>query len=85
MILRILIVAAVFSYIGHLVGFTLISQGGQKEMLKVGAVGLIANLVLNVIFIPKYGMIAGAWVTVITEGVDTGMMAWLLWHKVKRG
>lgn len=83
-VLRILILAAIFSYMGHLVGFTLISQGGQKQMLKVGAVGLVSNLVLNLIFIPKYGMMAGAWVTVITEGLDTGMMGWLLWRQVKR-
>jgi O-antigen/teichoic acid export membrane protein len=83
-VLRVLILAALFSYMGHLVGFTLISQGGQKQMLMVGAVGLVSNLVLNLIFIPKYGMMAGAWVTVVTEGVDTLMMGWFLWKQVKK-
>jgi O-antigen/teichoic acid export membrane protein len=83
-VLRVLIMAAIFAYMGHLVGFTLISQGGQKQMLKVGAVGLVSNLVLNLIFIPRYGMIAGAWVTVLTEGVDTVMMVWFLRAMVKK-
>jgi O-antigen/teichoic acid export membrane protein len=83
-VLRVLIIAALFSYMGHLVGFTLISQGGQKQMLKVGAAGLVSNLVLNLIFIPRYGMMAGAWVTVLTEGVDTAMMTWFLWALVKK-
>lgn len=84
-ILRILAIGLFFSYIGHLVGFTLISQGGQKEMLKVGVAGLVFNLIFNLIFIPRYGMAAAAWVTVITEALDTGMMAWLLLARVKRG
>jgi O-antigen/teichoic acid export membrane protein len=53
-------------------------------MLKVGAAGLVSNLVLNLIFIPRYGMMAGAWVTVLTEGVDTAMMTWFLWALVKK-
>jgi len=83
-ILRILAIGLFFSYIGHLVGFTLISQGGQKEMLKVGAAGLVFNLIFNLIFIPRYGMAAAAWVTVVTEALDTGMMTWLLLVRVKR-
>ena len=83
-ILRILAIGSFFSYIGHLVGFTLISQGGQKEMLKVGAAGLVFNLIFNLIFIPRYGMAAAAWVTVVTEALDTGMMTWLLLVRVKR-
>lgn len=83
-VLRILILAAIFAYMGHLVGFTLIAQGGQKQMLKVGAAGLAVNLILNLIYIPKYGMWAGAWVTVLTEGLDTAMMSWFLWKLVKK-
>ena len=79
LVLRILIVAALFSYLGHLIGFTLISEGGQKEMLKLGAVALVSNLVLNLWLIPHYGIYAAAVVTVITEALDAGFMAWFLW------
>lgn len=80
-VLRILIIGALFSYMGHLIGFTLISQGGQKEMLKLGGVALLVNLGLNIILIPRYGIVAAAWVTVLTEAVDCALMAWFLWKK----
>ena len=81
-VLRILIVAALFSYMGHLVGFTLISEGGQKEMLKLGAIALVVNLILNVLLIPRFGILAAAWVTVVTEMIDCAMMAWYLKKRI---
>ena len=82
MVLRILILAALFSYMGHLVGFTLISLGGQGEMLKIGLVAIGLNLFLNVLFIPTYGIMAAAWVTVFTEMIDCGMMIYFLKRKI---
>ena len=83
-VLRILIVAALFSYMGHLVGFTLISQGGEGEMLKLGGIALVSNLVLNLFLIPRYGFYAAAWVTVFTEAIDCGMMAYYLKKRITR-
>ena len=37
-ILRILLVAMVFAYLGHLVGFTLIAKGKQKLILFIGII-----------------------------------------------
>jgi len=76
MVLRTLVFAMLFSYVGHLVGFALIAEGGQKEMLKLGIVALIANLGLNILLIPRFGMMAAAWVTVFTEMIDCLMMIW---------
>lgn len=75
-ILRILMWAMLFSYVGHLVGFALIANGGQKEMLKLGIVALVVNLGLNILLIPRYGVLAAAWVTVFTEMIDMLMMIW---------
>lgn len=82
-VLRILIVAAVFSYLGHLIGFTLIAKGGQGEMLKLGAMALVVNLVMNVILIPRYGILAAAGVTVLTEFLDLMLMAYFLRARLK--
>lgn len=68
-ILRILLVAMVFAYIGHLVGFTLIAKGKQKLILLIGIISLIVNIGGNLIFIPKFGIVGAAWVTVATEAV----------------
>ena len=80
-VLRVLLLALGFSYIGHIVGFTLISEGGQKEMLKVGLAALLINLVLNLLLIPYFGIIAAAWVTVLTEAIAAGMMWFYLRKK----
>lgn len=82
-VLRILIVAALFSYLGHLFGFTLISQGGQKEMLKLGGMAMLFNLFGNMLLVPPYGIVAAAWVTVMTEALDCGMMGWFLCRRIK--
>lgn len=77
-VLRILMVAMLFAYLGHLVGFTLISKEGQREMLGTGLVILIFNLVGNLIFIPSLGIIGAAWVTVTTELLSLILMSWRL-------
>jgi len=73
-VLRVLILGCLFTYIGHLVGFTLIAKGGQKDLLKVGLIGLVFNLSLNWLLIPSYGIMAAAWITVATEALDMGLM-----------
>jgi len=73
-ILRILLVAMVFAYIGHLVGFTLIAKGKQKLILLVGIISLIVNIGGNLLFIPLYGIEGAAWVTVATEVVASVLM-----------
>lgn len=79
--LRVLVWGCLFTYIGHLVGFTLIARGGQGEMLKVGIIGLIFNVVMNIILIPRWGILGAAGVTVLTEAIDLTMMAWYLWKR----
>jgi O-antigen/teichoic acid export membrane protein len=82
-VLKILVWGCAFSYFGHLVGFTLIARGGQKEMLKVGIVGLIFNVVLNIILIPHWGIYGAAGITVATEAIDLVIMSWYLWKREK--
>lgn len=66
-ILRILLFAALISFLNHLTGFFLISLNEQKYLLLFSIVSLVTNLVLNVIFIPRYSFWAAAVVTVMTE------------------
>ena len=68
-VLRILLVAMVFAYLGHLVGFTLIAKGKQKLILLIGIISLIVNIGGNLLFIPRFGIVGAAWVTVATEAV----------------
>jgi len=73
-ILRILLVAMVFAYISHLVGFTIIAKGGQKQILMIGIISLLVNVIGNLIAIPRFGINGAAWVTVVTEGIASGLM-----------
>jgi len=73
-ILRILLVAMIFAYMGHLVGFTLIANGKQKQILMIGIVSLIVNVGGNLLAIPSFGIAGAAWVTVATEMVAALLM-----------
>jgi O-antigen/teichoic acid export membrane protein len=83
-VLRILVWGCAFTYFGHLIGFTLIARGGQKKMLTVGIIGLVFNVVANLILIPRQGMYGAARVTVATEALDLIMMSYFLWKQEKR-
>lgn len=81
-VLRILLVPLFFSYLGHLFGFTLISKGGQKQILVLGTISLMFNFVANLLVIPKYGIIGAAWVTGMTEALACLMMLLALKRKM---
>lgn len=74
-ILRVLMIALVFAYLGHLVGFTLISKEGQREMLKLGIVILLFNFIGNLVAIPRFGVMGATWVTVLTEALSLLLMS----------
>ncbi len=80
MILKILMAAVGFIFLGTLFSFGLIALGKQKILLKISAAGMAVNLILNLIFIPKYSFLAAAWVTVLTEGLVLGLMFWVFWR-----
>lgn len=76
--LKILGIAVFFSYMGQLFGFSLVSRGGQKEILVIGLVNLVVNISLNLWLIPKIGIYGAAITTAITEAVSAGLMIWRL-------
>ena len=82
-ILRILILAMIFAFYNHLIGFTLISKGGQKAMLNLGLVVLLFNVGMNLWAIPRYGVYGAAGVTVLTEAVSLILMGRKLWSMRK--
>jgi len=69
LILKILVIALIFSCLNHLTGFSLVALNRQAVSLKIGAAALVWNLVFNLVFIPRQGIVAAAWVTVSTEAL----------------
>lgn len=82
-ILRILVLAMIFAFYNHLIGFTLISKGGQRTMLGLGLIVLLFNVTMNLLAIPRFGVSGAAYVTVATEAISLILMSTALLRKRK--
>lgn len=78
-VLRILIPTIAFAYINQLLTMTLVSRNRQNYLLKVNALALGANAVLNFTFLHTYGIQAAAWSTVACEI----FVFTLLWKEIR--
>lgn len=65
--LQILIWAVPTIYLGYLLVNSIIAINKQNELMKILFFSMILNIVLNLIFIPKYSYIAASIITVLTE------------------
>ena len=62
-----LLIPSLFAFINNLFSFTLIASGNQGRLLRINAIGVIFNLVTNLLFIPSYGFIAAGITTFFSE------------------
>jgi O-antigen/teichoic acid export membrane protein len=51
-----------------------ISTNLDRRLLLTTAVGLTANVILNLVFIPRFGIRGAAWATVIAEALTVGLL-----------
>lgn len=65
--LRILVFALPFAFLNHFAGYTIIAIGQQKKALHISFFALLLNLVLNLIFIPRFSFIAAAVILILTQ------------------
>jgi O-antigen/teichoic acid export membrane protein len=65
--LRILLFAGALMWVNGVFGFALIARERQASALWLNVAGLGFNLVLNLILIPRYGIVAAAAVTLASE------------------
>lgn len=52
---------------GYLAGNMVVILELQRKFFYYAAIGLVINAVLNVLLIPRYGFMAAAWMTLVTE------------------
>lgn len=52
---------------GYLAGNMVVILELQRRFVRYAAIGLIVNATLNLLLIPRYGFLAAAWVTLVTE------------------
>ncbi len=81
-VLPILIFGLVFIMPASICGTTLRSTDRQTIGMFVGGGGVVLNIMLNLILIPKYSLIGAAWATLATEVIVAGIYIQLVRHYV---
>jgi O-antigen/teichoic acid export membrane protein len=66
-----------FGWINSVTNYLLVALDQQRGLTRAFAVSLVFNVVANLIFIPRYGYVAAAVITVISELFEG---AWFYWY-----
>lgn len=83
--LQILSVGFPAYFVSSLLMWLLVAKNKYKFLFVLYALGLIFNLVLNFIYIPKYSYFAASWITVISEYLILGLQIMVLWRLKSKG
>lgn len=78
--LPVLMGAFVLICFGYLSGNMIVVLGLQRRFLRYALLGLVFNVGLNLLLLPRYGFMAAAWITLATELLVVG----LAWRAVVR-
>lgn len=65
--LQIILIAIIFNFINTYINFSFITIEKQSLLLYINSTGIIFNVITNLILIPKYGFIAAAFTTLLSE------------------
>ncbi len=79
MMMRILIPTVFFAFLNQLFTFTLVAKNRQNFLLIVNGTALGLNAILNLYFLPRYGITAAALTTVFCEIVAFILLAREVW------
>jgi O-antigen/teichoic acid export membrane protein len=66
-LLRIICLAGVVSVLNNLLGNLMIAFRKMKQLFMQNTVAIVLNVAGNLILVPKYGVVASAWLTVASE------------------
>lgn len=72
-VFRIIIYSFIFICNGYVFGTLLTANGNIRLLNQIALAGVILNIALNIIYIPAYGAIASAYISIITFGFVTTM------------
>ncbi len=82
-VFRILILGLPFFFVSSLTMWTLIALGKQMTLLAIYAFTMIMTILLDLYFIPLYGVTAAAWITVGSEAVVLSVSGIVLQHSIQ--
>ena len=72
--LQILAGGAVFVFATWILHAAAISTNLDRRLLATTAAGLATNVILNIVFIPRWGISGAAWATVLAEALTAGAL-----------
>lgn len=75
--LQILIWSIPIIFINYILGTAINSINKQRETVKTTFIAMFLNIVLNILLLPKYGLIAACFITVLTE-----LTCFMLWFHI---
>ena len=78
-----LFVAIGLIFFGNILGRAIVALDIQKKAISAYLFGVVLNIVLNLIFIPKYSYMGAAWSTVLTEFFIVIFLFWIVFAKTK--
>lgn len=70
--------AFVFICFGYLTGNLLLVLGVARRLIVVASIGLVVNVTGNLLLVPRYGFMAAAWMTLVTEVAVVAASAWFV-------
>ena len=75
--LQILIWAIPIIFVNYILGTAINSINKQRETVKTTFIAMLLNIVLNYLLLPRYGLIAACYITVLTE-----LTCFILWYYI---
>jgi O-antigen/teichoic acid export membrane protein len=67
-VVRILSIGIPFFFLSSLTMWILITLKKRRELVAIYGLSMVTNIVANILFIPIYGYMGAAWITVLGEG-----------------
>ncbi|MCK4525652.1 MAG: flippase, partial [Candidatus Andersenbacteria bacterium] len=83
LVLNILMIALGFIFLGALFSNIIIAANKQKQLAQIYFIGMIFNIITNIIFIPRYSYFGAAATTVATELLVTALMIAVVYRALK--
>jgi O-antigen/teichoic acid export membrane protein len=82
-VLTILVAAFIPICIGNVAGNMVVAMNLQRRYIWFAALGLLLNVPLNLALIPKYGIEAAAWITLLTEVIVVALSLVMVLRKIE--
>lgn len=68
-LVRILMVAAFLAFISNVTGILMVTVGIVRRQIIFNTISLIVDVAGNILLVPRYGVTASAWLTVLSEAI----------------